>query len=269
MKIWYQMGGTYRYGEFYADFAARLEKRVSEIVRADTAVYITGLPKMDDILAESRFCEFYHNNQIINNALRAEKEGYDAFVIAFPMDGALKEVREILNIPVIGIFQTACLTASMLGYRFTCVTGSDHLSERYRQMADSYGFGDRYLPNNYVIDFGGRQGQYHNYDKGDSFKETFTELGRQAIRDGASVLIPLSNGVLSQAYACGLTKEGIDGVPVLDCVALALKTAEAMVDLQKLGVHASRKVGVYKYIEPELRQRIIDTYKDGHKIVEP
>lgn len=269
MKIWYQMGGTYRYGEFYSDFGKRLESRVSEIVRSDTEVYITGLPKMDPILAESRFCEFYHNNQIINNAMRAEEEGYDAFVIAFPMDGALKECREILNIPVVGIFQTACLAASMLGYRFTCVTGSAHLSERYRQMADGYGFADRYLPGNYIFEMGGREGQYHDYDKAEYFRAGFTEAGRRAIEDGASVLIPLSNGVLSQAYACGLTKSGIDGVPVLDSVACVLKATEAMVDLQKMGVRVSRKTGVYKYIDPSMRRHIIDVYKDGHKIAEP
>ena len=269
MKIWYQMGGTYRYGRFYADFGKRLEARVSEIVRPDTEVFITGLPKMDPILAESRFCEFYHNNQIINNAMQAEREGYDAFVIAFPMDGALKECREILKIPVVGIFQTACLTASMLGYRFTCVTGSAHLSERYRQMADAYGFGSRYLPNNYVFEMGGREGQYHDYDKAEYFREGFTAVGRKAIEDGASVLIPFSNGVLSQAYACGLTKSGIDGVPVLDSVACVLKAAEAMVDLQRMGVQVSRKTGVYRYINPEERQRIIDVYREGHCIWKP
>ncbi len=268
MKIWYQMGGNYRYGAFYEDFGKRLEARVSEIVRPDTEVYITGLPKIDPVLAESRFCEYYHNNQIINNAFRAEKEGYDAFVIAFPMDGALKECREILDIPVVGIFQTACLTASMLGYRFTAVTGSSWLSERYRQMADGYGFGSRYLSNNYIIDMGGRDGQYHSYNKTDIFREKFTEAGRRAIEDGASVLIPLSNGVLSLAYASGMTKTGLDGVPVLDSVACVLKAAEAMVDLKKMGVYASRRAGVYHHLDKEVRQRVIDLYSDGHRIIE-
>lgn len=268
MKIWYQMGGTYRYGEFYADFAARLENRVSEIVRPDTEVYITGLPKMDSTLAQSKFTEYYHNNQIINNAMRAEKEGFDAFVIAFPMDGALNECREILDIPVVGIFQTACHMATTLGYRFTTITGNDFLCEKYRQQAERYGFGERYLPNNYWFEMG-REEQYHNYDKLEDFRNRFIPTARRAIADGASALIPLSNGVLSLAYASGLTKEGVDGVPVLDGVACVLKAAEGMVDLKKMGVSVSRKKQVNTRIDEETRQRIIDLYKEGHRIIVP
>lgn len=265
MKIWYQMGGTYRYGNFYSDFGKRLEARCAEIVRPDTEVYITGLPKMEPCLAQYKFVEFYHNNQIINNAFRAKKEGYDAFVIAFPMDGALDEVREILDIPVVGIFQSSALMASMLGYRFTCVTMSDYLSERYRQMAEKYGLISRYLPNNYVIDMS-REGAYHSYDETDAFVTKFTQEARRAIKDGASAILPLSNGVLSLAYASGLTKKGIDGVPVLDCVAIALKTAESLVDLQKLGVHASRKLQVYGHPSDEILRRTIECYAPDFKI---
>jgi len=268
MKIWYQMGGTYRYGEFYADFAARLEKRMAEIVRPDTEVYITGLPKMDSMLAQSRFCEYYHNNQVINNALRAEKEGFDAFVMACPMDCALKEIREILDIPVVGIFQNACMTAMTLGYRFTTVTGNDFLCERYRQMAYGYGCGERYLPNNYWIDLD-RDGQYHSYNATDAFRAQFIPVARRAIADGASVILPFSNGVLSLAYASGLTKEGIDGVPVLDSVAAAVKAAEGFVDLKKMGVQFSRKKQVNTPIDKETRDRIISVYKEGHKIILP
>ena len=265
MKIWYQMGGTYRYGDFYEDFAKRLEARVQEIVRPDTEVYITGLPKMQDELAQYKFIEYYHKNQIINNMYRAKREGYDAFVIAFPMDAGLDEGRELLDMPVVGIFQSTVMMAAMLGYRFTAVTMSDYLCERYRQMAAHYGLGGRWLPGNYWMD-SSREAAYHGYDQLDSFKKNFTEVARQAIHDGASAIIPLSNGVLSQAYASGLTKSGIDGVPVLDCVAIALKTAEALVDLKKLGVTASRKLQVYGKVSDELAAKTLKTYEDTFKI---
>lgn len=265
MKIWYQMGGTYRYGEFYEEFAQRLEARIKEIVRPDTEVYVTGLPKMEDSLAQYKFIEFYHKNQIINHMYRAQKEGFDAFVIAFPMDAGLDEGREILDMPVVGIFQSTVMAAAMLGYRFTAVTMSEYLCERYRQMAAHYGLGDRWLPNNYWMN-SSREAAYHGYNKLEAFKEGFIPVARQAIRDGASVLIPLSNGVLSQAYASGLTKSGVDGVPVLDGVAIALKTAEALVDLKKLGVTASRKLQVYGHPSQELLEQTLDTYRDTFKI---
>ena len=265
MKIWYQMGGTYRYGEFYEEFAKRLEARVQEIVRPDTQVYITGLPKMQDELARYKFIEYYHKNQIINNMYRAKKEGYDAFVIAFPMDAGLDEGRELLDIPVVGIFQSSVLAAAMLGYRFTAVTMSEYLCERYRQMADHYGLGNRWLPGNYWMQ-SSREAAYHGYDQLESFRESFTNVARQAIHDGASAIIPLSNGVLSQAYASGLTKTGVDGVPVLDCVAIALKTAESLVDLKKLGVAASRKLQVYGHPDQELLEKTLNTYRDTFKI---
>lgn len=265
MRIWYQMGGTYRYGEFYEDFAKRLEARVAEIVRPDTQVYITGLPHMQDELAQYKFIEHYHKNQIINNVFRAKKEGYDAFVIAFPMDAGLDEARELLDMPVVGIFQSTALAAAMLGYRFTTVTMSEYLCERYRQMAVRYGLGERWLPNNYWLP-SSREAAYHGYDKLEAFREGFIPVARRAIADGASALIPLSNGVLSLAYASGLTKSGIDGVPVLDGVAIALKTAEALVDLQKLGVTASRKLQVYGHPSDALIEQTIETYREGFRI---
>ena len=259
MKIWYQMGGTYRYEDFYNEFGQRVEERCRQVVRPDTEVYVIGLPKMEPKLAQYKFIEYYHKNQILNNMYRAKKEGFDAFVIAFPMDGGLAEGREILDIPVVGIFQSACLMAAMMGYRFTAITGSEYLCERYRQMAEQYGFGSRYLSNNYWFP-APREEAYHSYDKTEAFKEKFIPAARRAIADGASVLLPFSNGVLSMAYASGLTKTGVDGVPVLDAVSIALKQAEMLVDLKPFGIHASRKPQVYGHPDDEILKRTLETY---------
>ena len=55
MKIWYQMGGTYRYEYFYNEFGQRVEERCLHVVRPDTDVYVIGLPKMEPKLAQYKF----------------------------------------------------------------------------------------------------------------------------------------------------------------------------------------------------------------------
>ena len=60
-----------------------------------------------------------HDNQILKNVLKAERDGYDGVMIGVLQDPALREARGIVDIPVVGYGEVSMLTACMLGERFS------------------------------------------------------------------------------------------------------------------------------------------------------
>jgi allantoin racemase len=59
---------------------------------------------------------------VLEGVARAEKDGYDAVMILCMTDPGLDACRELVDIPVVGTAQAACLTAVALGLRFSIVT---------------------------------------------------------------------------------------------------------------------------------------------------
>ena len=103
---------------------------------------------------------------------------------------------------------------------------------------------------------------YGSYGNSASVIDRFVATARKAIENGASAIVPFSNGTQTLCYEAGLTQTGIDGVPVLDAVSIAVKTAESLADLRQLGVHASRKLCVYGHPSQETLEKVLATYND-------
>ena len=69
--------------------------------------------------------------------------------------------------------------------------------------------------------------------------EELRPVARKAAKHGADMLISTS-GILTMILAThGITE--IEGVPFLDSVGVAIKTAELLVDLKKMGVDRVRR----------------------------
>lgn len=76
--------------------------------------------------------------ELVKEAVRAEREGYDAFVIYCFSDVALDAIRENVSIPVIGPGEVSLSAANMLCNRFTVITTeSANISRTYRRLMKS------------------------------------------------------------------------------------------------------------------------------------
>lgn len=88
--------------------------------------------------------------------------------------------------------------------------------------------------------------------------ESFRQVARELIADGAEVLIPgcmvmtsamrIASGC-EEEYSNGLTE--VDGVPVVDVVGAASKLAEVLVSLKKGGSTGISRKGFYGRPTPE------------------
>ncbi|OLP56486.1 Asp/Glu/hydantoin racemase [Rhizobium rhizosphaerae] len=154
-------------------------------------------------------------------AIRAgEAEGADAAVIACFDDTGLDAARALASIPVLGLCESALMTAGFLAQRFTVVTTLERSRVLIDNLARHYGMGARArvraadIP---VLDL---------EDSGSHALGRLTgEIERALKEDGAEAIVLGCAGMADLA----LRLQNQYGVPVVDGVSAAIKQAEALV----------------------------------------
>ncbi|HKU30380.1 MAG TPA: aspartate/glutamate racemase family protein [Arthrobacter sp.] len=152
----------------------------------------------------------------------------DGVLVAAFGDPGMPALKELVDVPVIGITEAALCAAALQGQRFSIIAISDRIQAWYRDCVERFGFGGRLASirsiNQSLNSIGSVQAD---------FKETLLALGRQAVaEDGADVVI------LAGAPLAGLARElqGQIPVPVVDGISAGVRMAEAVVAL-KSGAH--------------------------------
>ena len=240
MRIWYQSlvdGG--RMPSYFAGLAERARK----VARPGVDVRFESMPEgvygghtPADAVVYPYFMSL-HVQHILDNALRAEAEGYDVFAVGSVQDPGLEEARSLLDIPVVGYGEAAMHLACLLGSRFVVLAFRDGFDQMMDLRVQRLGLAARALPT-MLMDATFDQVGKAQSEPG-QLVERFHEVARKAIRQGAEAIIP-GQLYLSEAVArAGVTR--IDDVPIVDALAATLKMAEAMADLKKLGIAVTRR----------------------------
>lgn len=242
MKIWYQSASSYRYEPVFEDYGRTLEAQCAAVLRPDTELHVTGIPVMVRDIENWRGLQYFQNIETINNMRLAEAQGYDAFVIGCTLDVGLAEGKSLLDIPVVGISETAYHMAMTLGRMFAVVTSSPAFCEVYGEQVVRYGVDRRYMPGRYIVEaseeeIAGALGQPG------ALLDKFLAVCERAVKDGATVIVPAPAFLSTLAYRAGITQ--VLGAPILDTISLAVKTAEMMVELRRTGLTPSRQIGAY------------------------
>lgn len=108
------------YGMSAEDLRAR-EKMLARVCEPGTVLHMECLTRTKVVIDSLRDVALA-SPEILDIALRAEKEGFDAVVLYCFSDPALAACREQLTIPAVGSAQAAILLAASLGYRLSVVT---------------------------------------------------------------------------------------------------------------------------------------------------
>jgi allantoin racemase len=148
----------------------------------------------------------------------------DAAIIAAFGDPGLFAARETFDIPVVGMAETAMLTACMAGRRFAIVTFAQALGPWYEECVRGHGLWERCAGIRMLDD------PFRALSEvGTEKEDLLVDLAKRAIsEDGADVLI------FAGAPLSGLGERVADRipVPVIDQVIAAVKQAEALVTLR-------------------------------------
>lgn len=183
--------------------------------------------------------------QFVENAMRAERAGCDAFAMSCFGDPGLDTCRSVVDIPVLGSLQTSLIVASLAGTSFGLMTVDAAGARRARERVLRYGYADRLVDvghfppgfDEHVLD--------RAFEQDSDFLTHFERVAAELVAKGAEVIIP-AEGVLNSL----LLSKGVktfQGAPVLDSFAALMKVTEMMVQLHAIGLATAR---VNSYAKP-------------------
>jgi len=178
-----------------------------------------------------------HKEQFVQAALRAQDEGYAAFLIATIPDTGYEEVRTLVDIPVVTFGQTSVLAAAQLGDCVGIVNFIAALEPQLRRNLRSYRLDALVGPITQVS--AGFTDVMAAYDDPEPLVEAFTVAARRAVDQGANVIVP-GEGPLNVFLADqGISR--VDDVPVLDSLGTCVRMAElSAAQHAATGLHPSR-----------------------------
>jgi allantoin racemase len=240
MRLWHQSRTELaRLPKYAAAMAAHFERvgqpgTVVDLHGLAPSTYVTEYPGYDNRYV---YLAYLHSLQILQNVQRAEREGYDGFLIMNLPENIVGEAQSLVSIPVVSYAQASMYTAAMLGRRFAVLTMIDEYIPLYESHIAKFGmqsraWGVQSLGQDYRTVFDA-------FDQPGPVVERVTEVTRRLAREhGVDVVIPGEAPVSTVLSVAGLTR--VDEVAVIDCIGVTLKFGEMLADLARItGMRAS------------------------------
>lgn len=236
MRIWYQ---SFTDPDVDTPYFTRLRDFVQALVPLGTDVAVDGLQPGDRHLHP--LSGFRCSVQVIRNALTAERQGCDAFVIGHFQEPRLQEVRASVGIPVVGLGEATMLFACSLGRKIGLVTINPIFIPYHEDQIARYRLQDR------IVAVRAVQGQVAYYNRAfsddalyEQMKAEFCRQVRPMLDLGVDVIIPAGGyPMLLFAREPGFQ---VEGATVLNGLPVALEWAASAVRLRSLnGTSVSRR----------------------------
>jgi allantoin racemase len=166
------------------------------------------------------------------------RTNYDGIIVAGFSDVGVDAMKELLEIPVLGIAESSYHLAALLGHRFSVLTGTSKWTPPKHDYVKALGVEGK------VASFR----SYTEWDTNDSFgelKQRLIKVAKICIeKDGAEVIV-LGGGPL---VGYGKLIEAELGIPVIDPTLATFKLMESLIDLG----HSHSKIGRWKVPLSEL-----------------
>jgi allantoin racemase len=255
MRIWYQSYVDYENGKTYWD---RLRAHLAEIADPGTEIDVHGITPHDSYAHP--IVEFRCAREVICNAVKAQEQGYDAFVIGHFQDAGLYEARSVVDIPVLALGEASMLHACTLGQRSGIVTINRRYIPWFHHQVTKYGL-ERRVTGVHAMQFEPGQilSAYENDALADQVVALFEAQARPLVAQGVDVLLP--GGGIPMLLFSRVHGHSVDGAPVINGIPIVIKMAEAAVRLQRMtGLGVSR---VGDFVKPPAE--IIEEFRRNPK----
>ncbi|HVC63471.1 MAG TPA: aspartate/glutamate racemase family protein [Acetobacteraceae bacterium] len=232
MRLWYQ--SMSRQAE-WGGYPRVLREILDRVKDPDTEIHVAGITEIGGVGDQFRYLEYLETGEVLKNVHRAVREGFDAFLIGNIADPGLREAREIADIPVLGLCESAMHMACMMGANFSFVTINEKFTPRIVENVARYGLRERFTGANRmrierITDLGPG---FDNPDAQARILAQFNEAARKNTEAGAEVVIA-AGGVVMALLAHAGVYETADGVPILNGITNLVKLGEAAVKLNRI-----------------------------------
>lgn len=249
IRIWYQ---GFTHPVVNRNYVDRLQSHLDAIAPPGVAAAFNGVePPASHLHALE---EFRCAARAIQNAIHAQEEGYDAFVLGHFQEAGLDEIKAALDIPVLGLGEASMLYACTLGRRFGLITIDPVYIPWHEDQLVRAGLTQRSAgvcamqttPAHYMRAFAEEE----------AYRDVlaqFREQARPLLDAGADVLIPA--GGLPMLLLSREEGLAIDGAPVMNGINVLVAMAAAAVRLKRLdGLAVSRRSNFRKPPDGAVRE---------------
>jgi allantoin racemase len=230
MKLWYQSLARQTESTPYGEI---LRATIATAVEPGTQVDMRGVSQSPGIGVHYRFLEHHDLREVIFNAMQAEREGYDAFLIGNISDAGIREARECVNIPVLGLCETSLHMASIMGASFGLVTISPKWNLRLMENVQRYGL-ERRLIGMEAMDTTPIELKRAMIDKPfrQSILDQFNLAAQKLLDKGAEIIIPAGGDII--VFLAESHTYEIERAPVVNGIVELIKMGEMAVKLRKI-----------------------------------
>lgn len=256
MKLWYQSLARQTESTPYGEMLRRV---IDTACDPGTTVHLQGVAESAGIGVHYRFLEYHDTREVIFNAMKAESEGYDAFLIGNISDAGIREAREAVNIPVLGMCETSLHIACMMGASFGLAAISPKWIPRLVENVQRYGL-ERRLAGIEPMDTSPLDLKRCFVEPAHlkHIVEQFEERAARLLDKGAEVVIPAGGDVIVLLADAGIFETG--GAPILNGIVELTKMGELAVKLRNKTGRFTSKRGGYAAPSGEFLERIRKFY---------
>lgn len=252
MKICIQSGTPLGTSDIYKPYYDSLLRHAKRVASPSTVVEFPNLGKNYPGAARSMTHLHFVAHETVRSALRAQKEGFDAFVTNC-LDLGYDELREMVDIPSIFMTQATLACYSQLAPNFAFIVNNVRLHHFFQALAERYKITARMALSGYV-DFAFTD--YANlWNKPQPFIDDFMRVAKGLVAQGATSLYPaglyLSQWLIDQGI------REVDGAIIMDPLAIGIKMAELRHQLAPIGIKRYQS-GAWA-VPPEEIRKILTT----------
>lgn len=244
MRLFYQSLGVTRRSTG-GDYAQRLAAILARAASPGTTIELRGLSEGRAIADQYRYLEYLDTAEILDNGLAAERDGYDAFLIGNIFEPGLHALRELLNIPVLGLCESSVHLACLMGASFSVVNVNPKFARRVTENIASYGLSGRLVSIDQMSVE--RPAVFDQAFEDETVRadviEQFRAAARQGLAKGAETVIPAGGIVMTLLAEAGVHE--VDGAPVVNGLFALVKIAELAAGMKRLTGNFTSKRLVY------------------------
>lgn len=240
MKIWHQ---SFTVLDDLPAYREAMERHIRKVVLPDTEVVLHGMRPGTypttypgtDIAYGALYA--MHTQQWLANAVEAQDQGFDAYALCTLPNPMIREVRSVVDLPVVGYGEATFHLACQLGHRFGVLLFIDRMAPLYEEQLGIYGLAGR-CTGIRPVGF-----TFHDvlaaWNDPSALIRRFEEAAGRLVDAGADVIVPgeMPLNVLLATHGV----HHVQGVSILDGLAVTLKQCEMLASLkQSVGLSQSR-----------------------------
>jgi allantoin racemase len=219
----------------WSEYSQALRRILDRIKDPDTEIEVHGITKIGGVADQFHYLDYLETGEVLENVQIAVKRGFDAFLIGNIGDPGIRAAREIANMPVLGLCETALHTACMMGRNFSLVTINEKFTPRIIDNVERYGvMGKMAAVNRMKIDrILNLDAGFNNRTARRNIVGQFMKAAEANVEAGAEVIVPAGGVVMALLAEAGVHQASRE-TPILNGITALVKTAEAVVKMNRI-----------------------------------